>query len=397
MAQKKKNNFKIVQSPPEEEIKKQLSIYKKEKIKSIASLALLIVLAVLGTYLLVANHSYDSILRTASYSNDLTDSHTYAVFKNGIIRYNKDGIAFLNRRNEELWLQPAQFGTPILDIGEDTFAVADNGGNTIQIFTKDGLKGEIETTLPIEKISVSGQGVVSAILKNETAPIVVVYDAAGNILVENQINISSLGYPTAVELSEDGTVLAVACLNVNTPTLKSTVVCYNFGGEGNSKNNYEVSVEEYADAYIPELYFMGDSTLVAVSDHSFIIYEGKETPVKKQEVEMTQEIKSVFHTDKYIGFVLLNSDKSGYEARLYNKSGKQIMNRSFTGEYTNVNMYDDEIIMYSNSQCCIISKTGVVRFEGDMKSDALLVMNAYGINKYLVMSTNELRTVHLVK
>ena len=48
--------------------------------------------------------------------------------------------------------------------------VADRGGNSIMVFTKDGLKGEIETTLPIEKIAISDQGIVSAILKNENSP-----------------------------------------------------------------------------------------------------------------------------------------------------------------------------------------------------------------------------------
>ncbi len=57
------------------------------------------------------------------------------------------------------------------------------------VFTEDGLKGEIETTLPIEKISVSNQGIVSAILKNENTPRIISYDATGNILVEQQITL----------------------------------------------------------------------------------------------------------------------------------------------------------------------------------------------------------------
>ena len=36
------------------------------------------------------------------------------------------------------------------------------------VVQEDGIKGEIETTLPIEKIAVSRQGIVSAILKNES-------------------------------------------------------------------------------------------------------------------------------------------------------------------------------------------------------------------------------------
>lgn len=399
MAQKKKFKFKSrsVIFPKMGGLKRWIKNIGKVKLKNGSSLILPIVLAVIGTGLLVTTHSYDTIYRTVSYKKETTDAHTFAEFKNGIIRYNKDGVAFLNRRNDELWIHSSQFGTPIIDIGEDAFAIADVGGNAIQVFTEKGLKGEIETKLPIEKLSVSGQGIVSVILKSEMSSVIVTYDSTGNVLAENQISATSMGYPTAIELSPDGTMLAVAYQDINSAIIKTKVICYNFGTQGEKNKNYEASVEEYEDAYIPELYYMGDSTLVAVSDRSFILYEGKEKPVKKKEVAIDQRIKSVFHTDKYIGFILLNESKSGYEARLYNKKGEQIMDRSFEGEYANVQMMDNEIIMYTGSHCCILTKTGLVKFEGDLKADALLVLETKGLNRYLVMSANELRTVHLMK
>ena len=96
----------------------------------------------------------------------------------------RDGITYLTRKNEERWIWPSQFKNPEIDIQKNVFAVGDIGGNAIQVFTEDGVKGEIETTLPIEMFSVSDQGIVSAVLKNENAPMIVTYDAAGNILVE---------------------------------------------------------------------------------------------------------------------------------------------------------------------------------------------------------------------
>lgn len=397
MARKKKMKFRLFNASRYIGAGRMARSFQKIKRKESLSLIFPIVLAILGTYMLIATHSYESVYRTVSYKKESTDAHTYAAFKNGIIRYNKDGVAFLNRKNDEQWIHSAQFGTPILDVGENAFAIADVGGNAIQVFTENGLKGEIETKLPIEKITVSSQGIIGVILKNEMNPVIVTYDSTGNVLTENQINAVSMGYPTAVELSPDGTVLAAAYLDVSSVNTKTKIICYNFGKTGKKNKNYEVSIEEYEDVYIPELYFMSDSTLVAVTDSSFILYDGKETPVKKKEVVINQRIKSVFHTDKYIGFILLNESKSGYEARLYNKNGEQIMNRSFTGEYANVQMQDDEIIMYTGSHCCILTKNGIIKFDGDLKTDILLVLETNGLNKYLVMSSNELRTVHLLK
>ena len=49
-------------------------------------------------------------------------------------------------------------------------------------FPEEGLKGEIETSLPIENMAISDQGIVTVLLKNETAPKIISYDAMGNVL-----------------------------------------------------------------------------------------------------------------------------------------------------------------------------------------------------------------------
>ena len=53
---------------------------------------------------------------------------------------------------------------------------------------------------------------------------------------------------------------------------------------------------------------------------------------------MNQEIKSVFHSDSYFGFVLLNQEKSGYELRMYNQSGDTVFSREIQGDYSHVKM-----------------------------------------------------------
>ena len=88
------------------------------------------------------------------------------------------------------------------------FAIADCGGNSVQIFDRKGLKGEFETTLPVEKISISNQGVISIILKNGNTPYIVTYDSSGNILVENEsFGKQSRNIRQLLDMSEDGTVL----------------------------------------------------------------------------------------------------------------------------------------------------------------------------------------------
>lgn len=140
---------------------------------------------------------------------------------------------------------------------------------------------------------------------------------------------------------------------------------------------------------------MDASTSVAVGDRSFVIYEGTKSVKKKTEVKLNQEIRSEFHSDRYIGFILTNKDKSGYEVQLYDKTGKQIINREITGEYSHVKIAGDEIIMFDGTKGCIISDTGIQRFKGDWGIEVQEVIPAAGIHRYLIAGEDELRLVYL--
>ena len=398
MAQKKIPYLKLVE-PPEDirEVRKKGRKIKRKKAEKILVTAVLAALAVCGTYLLLKNETYGQARKASGYTNEISDSNSYIRFGNGIVRYSRDGVVFLNRKNEEQWIQSAQIQNPIIEVNDDTFAVADSGGNSILVFTEDGLKGEIETTLPIEKISVSNQGIVSAILRNENSPKIISYDATGNILVEQQASLSSTGYPVALEMSDDGNELAVSYVYTVGTQIRSRVVYYNFGEAGQAKADNIVASDVYQGTVMADIFYMGSSRTVVVGDNSFAVYSCGEVPEKQQEVTLDQEIKSVFHSDRYIGLILLNQEKSGYEVRLYDRSGNLMLSRAITGDYSNVRIDGDEIIMFDGSRCCIVTATGVVKFQGDLGIDALEMFRAPGLNRYYVMTVNELRVIYLTK
>lgn len=398
MAQKKKTSFKILTAPEDlSEIKHKIRKVRLAKIRRVLTLLILISLAVCGTYLLLDNQTYARARTAAEYPIDISDTSSYAQFADGIVRYNRDGVVFLNRKNEEQWIQPTQLQNPTICVKDNAFAVADNGGNSILVFTREGLKGEIETTLPIEKIAISDQGIVSAILRNENSPQIISYDATGNILVEQQVTVSTTGYPVALEMSDDGNMLAVSYLYTEGTAIKSRVIYYNFGETGQERTDNIVMSEEYDNTVMAEIFFMGDDRSIVVGDDRFVIYRGKEVPEKKKEIMLDQEIQSVFHSDRYIGFILLNQEKSGYELRLYSRLGEQVLSREISGKYSNVKIDGSEVIMFDGSRCCIITAYGIVKFEGDLNVEALEIFQAPGINRYYMMSVDELRVIYLTK
>ena len=130
--------------------------------------------------------------------------NSYEEFAEGVLKFSRDGIAYLDDSGQEQWNLPYQIKNPFLDVNSESAAVADKGGNNIMVFQKDGLKGEIKTTLPIEKIAVSEQGIVAAVLKNESTPQIICYDIAGNVLVEHKSSMVGIGYPVDIAISPDG-------------------------------------------------------------------------------------------------------------------------------------------------------------------------------------------------
>ena len=89
---------------------------------------------------MIENQTYTSVATADSHKKDTEDSNQYIAFSDGVIRYSRDGVVFLNKKNKEKWIQPCQIQNPIVDVNEDVFAIADVGGNTIMIFQKSGLK-----------------------------------------------------------------------------------------------------------------------------------------------------------------------------------------------------------------------------------------------------------------
>lgn len=396
--QKKKKDFRVVSSEENQGVsRKKVHRLHIQRLKRILRILIPVVLALCGTYLLIKCQTYENIRTAAEYPSDTSDSNSFAQFADGIVRYNRDGVAFLNKKNEEQWIQSTQIQNPVITVNDEAFAIADIGGNKILVFSKEGLKGEIETNLPVEKITVSNQGIVSAVLQNETQPKIITYDAEGNILVEQQITINSIGYPTALRLSDDGTTLAVTYLYTEGTSVKSRTVFYNFGKTGKNKTDHIVFSEDYDDTLMADIFFLDKEKSVAVGDNAFVIYEGTEAPKAVCKVDIDQEIESVFHSDKYIGFILLNEDKSGYEVRLYNRNGKEVITRPVSGKYGNAKIDGDNIILTDGSRCCIISDTGINRFNGDMGMDILEIFRAPGINRYYVMNEDELNIIYLTK
>lgn len=369
---------------------------KKSRTKALAA-AVTLLAAAAGIFLFIHLQTYTDILVSDTYGGAGTGGGTYVQFADGMLKYSRDGISYLNQKSEEQWNQPYQIKNPFVEANEVCAAVYDKGGNDIFVFKKDGVKGEIHTALPIQKMAVSKQGIVCVILKDESAPKIICYDTAGNILVEHKASLEGTGCPMDVSISPDGEVMQVVYLHTQGGKIVSKIGYYNFGEEGKDRIDRQVVSKEYEGTVLAEGFFLSQNMSAAIGDNLIVIYKGKEAPKETIAIKVEKKIKSVFHNERYIGMILKNDGKSGYELRLYNASGKQVLSEEFLGEYSHVKICGSQVIMYDGKKCSIFMRSGIKRFEGEMDHQILEIFPVAGVNKYIVMNTDGMEHIRLVK
>ncbi len=358
-----------------------------------------VVAAVIGAavFVYLSLQTYTGVRIAETYKVGNASDNSYREFAGGVLKYSRDGIAYLDSSGQEQWNQPYQIKNPSLDVNSQSAAVADKGGNNILVFQKEGLKGEIRTTLPIEKVAVSEQGIVAAVLKNESTPRIICYDTAGNVLVEHKSSMTGGGYPVDIAISPNGEVMQVVYLSVSSGEMTSRVCYYNFGDAGAEKIDHQMTEKEYKGSVMGSGFFIDETVSAAVGDNCLTIFKGAEEPKEAATVKIKGEIQSVFHSDKYIGILLKTEGSSRHELCLYNASGKRVLSRGFSGTYKSAKISGGQIILYDGKKCSIYTRFGIHRFEGEMNNNILEIFPAFGINKYIVMDANGMEDVRLIK
>lgn len=386
-----------VRKPDEENVEEKIKAYKRKIWTQRILTGMLLLAMLLSTYLLVELQTYGSMSTMRTYGEMGTDNSNYVQYAEGVLKYSRDGAAYLSNKGEELWNQSYQLKNPLVRINKKALTIGSLGGNNLYVFNESGLLGEIHTTLPIEDVAVAENGIVSVLLKNGMSPQIICYDATGNILVEHKASLTGIGYPVGMALSPQGTMLQVSYYCVSDGVGATKVVYYDFHEGDTKKESYQVTEEIYKNTMIPISFFVNQEKSILVSESSFMIYEGENAPKLTQEIAIEKEIQSVFYDETYLGFVLKNAGEEGAELRLYTMDGKMKMSKNFIGEYSNIRIADENVFMYDGGKCAIFSTWGIQKFSGEVEMNVKEILPLTGTNMYLLISNDGMEEVRLVK
>lgn len=370
---------------------------KKRKRIIILIVVSILVLVTVGGYFFIKYQTYDYVEITKSHENTSTDNANYKRCLDGILRYSRDGVAFLSETGEEIWNQPCQMNNPIVEVCENSVAIGDKGGTSILVFQKKGLKGEIHTTRPIEKLAVSSQGIVSAILKDEEMPLVMCYDAVGNVLVRNEVSLTTMGYPIDVAISHDGKTQIVSYLYTEDNKITTKIAYYYFGEFEADKKGYPVYETEYTNTVIPVVSYINENTSVLIADDGIVLYKGSQKIEQLGRIELKQEIQSVAYGGDLIALLVKNNNKTDYKLHIYNIKGKLLAAVDVDKEYSKMQVTEGQVILYDGQMCSIYHKEGIRKFDGNMDENILEIFPVSGLNKYIMINASGFHQVQLAQ
>ncbi len=361
------------------------------------TLFVIFVFALLGTlvYVQLKNQVYTSYVILSSIARQQYDSSVCLSYGNGFLSYSGDGISYTDAKGNAVWNQAYEMQEPMVRVAGSKVAVADYNGHIIYSISQDGNYIEIDTNLPIREIAVSESGMVAAVLEDTGITWIYLYSSMGETIAYIRTTMQNSGYPSALALSPDGTLLAVSYLTVDNGTAKSSVAFYNFSSVGQNYVDNFVSGSDYADAVIPFLAFLNNDTSFAVADNRLVIYGGGQRPKSVADVLLNEEIQSVFYNESHIGLVFLDTTGNGkYRLDVYNTSGLVETSLYFDMDYKDIIFRKDNIIIYNETQCLLANMNGVERFNGDFQTPYLLFAPIRG-NRYLAVSQESIDIIEM--
>ena len=361
------------------------------------TLFVIFIFALLGTlvYVQLKNQVYTSYVILSSIARQQYDSSVCLSYGNGFLSYSGDGISYTDAKGNAVWNQAYEMQEPMVRVAGSKVAVADYNGHIIYSISQDGNYIEIDTNLPIREIAVSESGMVAAVLEDTGITWIYLYSSMGETIAYIRTTMQNSGYPSALALSPDGTLLAVSYLTVDNGTAKSSVAFYNFSSVGQNYVDNFVSGSDYADAVIPFLAFLNNDTSFAVADNRLVIYGGGQRPKSVADVLLNEEIQSVFYNESHIGLVFLDTTGNGkYRLDVYNTSGLVETSLYFDMDYKDIIFRKDNIIIYNETQCLLANMNGVERFNGDFQTPYLLFAPIRG-NRYLAVSQESIDIIEM--
>lgn len=381
----------------DQDVEKKIKQHRRNVLIASAVVILLVVVAIVVTTNMVDGITYSGYTVTHSVNCDDSESTRYISYLDGYLKYSNDGVSYVNSKGVSVWNQTVSMQNPQIKICEEAVAVGDINGSKIHVFNKSGALGTIDTSLAISQIEVAKQGVVAAVLEDNDANYINMYNVDGTKIYSVKTSLSGDGYPLDISISDDATKLMASYIYVSGESIKTNVVFYNFSDVGKNETERVVGgFNHYDSTIVGDVKFVNKNTAVAVGENVVSIYSIKEYPKLEKEIEINSEIDRVFFASSYIGLVLNNSDSGDiYRLLLYNLSGDKVCETTFNTQYDHIQIDGKSVIMYNSSGFMVMNFKGKVLADIKVEMPLENVLTKGTRGSYVLVNAKYIQNIEL--
>lgn len=342
------------------------------------------------------NRVYESYEEISSVPHENISGSVTAALGEHILTYSNDGANCVNGEGEQLWNQTFEMQNPIVNICGDVAAMGDYNGRIIYVMDSQGTRGEIDTKMPIRNFVVSANGVVAAILDDTNITWIYLFDASGNTLAYFKTTMKQSGYPISITISDNGSLVGVSYLYVDSGVMKSSVAFYNFGPVGQNEIDNFVSGYDYMDSVVPYVHFLDSETAVAVSDDRLVVYSGSQKPVSVADVLLDGEILGVYCGKDYVALVY--NDVTGnaiYKVDIYKDDGKLADTLMLDFQFSDIIFSADRVIVYNEQEMLVHTIGRMDNFAGNFQKSVQTLIPGKNAHEYIIVTADSVDTIEL--
>lgn len=314
-----------------------------------------------------------------------------------LFTYSNDGMNCTDLRGKTIWNQTYEMQNPEIRTSGKTVAVGDYNGRKIYVANTQGMIGTVDTTMPIRDFCVSANGVVAAVLDDSAVTSIYLYNGAtGEAFADFKTRMSNSGYPIAIGISNDGSLVAVSYIKVEKGKMVSNIGFYNFSAVGQNYTDNFVSGYVYPEAVIPMVQFMGNDTVFAVADNRRMFFKGRQKPESVSETMVSEEIQSVFYDESHVGLVYYNTaEETTYRVEVYDTNDRKVSEIAFDMEYKEILFDASGIIIYNDSECLIYDWSETLKYQGIFEQRVICFIPGKNISRHTLVTEDAIQTIQL--
>lgn len=370
--------------------------YEEEKRHSRIAICLMIVFALAAAGVLVytyvrKNSTFVGFEETVI-EEGLNNAHVI-VSGDGFIRYNGDGATGYDSGAKVVW-QIAYDHRDVIAASSGEYAVFAGRGSQYANVT-NGTGANYSVTLPynIAAVAMASNGISAYLTDGGLVDHIYLYDISFNLLLDIETSVRKAGFPITMALSPDGHKLVTSYLKVGEEQ-ENWLTFYNFGEVGQNYADRIVGTYSYGGEMIPDIRFLGNERVCAVTAERCDLYKFKEIPEAPKQLKYESGIKGITQDESNLAIV---TDAEGGISRIdmYSSAGEPKGSVNIGMDYDTLYMGRNELIVTSGASAVIYSVEGEEKMSLRLSDTIQLIRNTRNPGLYVASGSSQTAEIRL--